>query len=87
MQEMMKPYPLQVSVHHVNAVHVLQSIRGIGQLSELVTFVSQTNGRSTYELDAIGPCVILDELIDVPMLHPLGYHRKFVTLQSHADKW
>ena len=86
MRETWKPYPLQVSVHHVNVMHVLQSIRGIGQLSKLATIASQTNGRITYELDTINPSVISDELIDISMIHPFRYHRESVMLQDHTNK-
>ena len=84
---MVKAYPLQVSVHHVDVMHVLQSIRGINQLSKLVTFTSQTNGQVTHELDTINPFVIFDELVDIPVIHPFGYHRESVMLQDHTDKW
>ena len=67
----MKPYPLQVSMHHVNAVHVLQSICGIDQLNESVTSVSARFGTFTHELDAINPLIVLYELVDAPVVHPL----------------
>ena len=87
MRETVKPYPFQVSVHHVDAVHVLQSIRSIDQLNKLVKHVSQTNGRTTYELGTISPIVLFYELVDITMIHPFGHHRESVMLQDHADKW
>lgn len=82
----MVPYPFQVSVHHVNAVHVLQSTRSIGQLNESETSTSTEPTTITHELDAINSAMIVDEIIDIAVVHPFGYYREPMTLQIHPDK-
>jgi len=44
------------------------------------------NDSNTHELHSIGLSVLLNEFIDVPVIHPLGYHRIFVRFQVHTEK-
>jgi len=73
-------------VHHVDAVHILQSICGVNQLNESVTLTSASYGAIAHELSTVNSLIILYELIDVTVIHPLGYHRESVVFQSRTDK-
>ena len=40
---------------------------------------------STHKLQSVGLFVILEEFVDIPIVHPLGYHRVFPPLQIHTE--
>ena len=82
-----KPYPLQVAMHHVNAVHVLQSVRSIGQLSESVVSLPARSNTNAHELDTINPPIFLDKLTDITVIHLLRHHRKPTSFQIYTNKW
>ena len=83
-----KTYPLQVSLHHVNAMHVLQPSRGVGQLNKsVVSGVYARYSPITHELDTINPSMFPNILADVTVIHPLRHHRKLASFQIHTNKW
>ena len=41
----------------------------------------------TNKLGAVYAWVLLDELVDVPMLHPLGDHRKPAFTYRYSEQW
>jgi hypothetical protein len=43
--------------------------------------------RTTHKLDAVHIFVLLDKLVDVPMFHPLGDHRKPAVAYRHSEQW
>ena len=73
-------------MYHVDAMHILQSIRSVGQLNKSVASISAIYGTVTHELSTIDPFMILYKFVDVAVIHPLGYHRKPVLFQVHTNE-
>ena len=51
-----------------------------------VTSVSTKYSAIAHELDSINPFVILYELVDVPMIHPLRHHGKSMVSKIYAKQ-
>ena len=66
-------------------MHVFQSIYGISQLNESVTSISTNYSAITHEQDTIYPFILLHELGDVTVTHPLRYHREPFRFQIDTD--
>ena len=79
-------YPFKISMDHPEAMHVRQAARNVNQLER--TSVKPWYGwGSTYKLSTVHVFVLLDKLIDVPMFHPLGDHRKPALAYRHSKQW
>jgi hypothetical protein len=80
-------YAFQVSVHHPEAMHVAQTVRNINQLKNTsVRHLRERVSRdATHKLGAVQIFVPSNELDDVPLLHPLGYHRKSAFAHRHSE--
>jgi len=70
-------YPLQISVHHMEFVHIPQPIRSVGQLNGSSVMPSRIQVK-TYELGAVHILIPRNKVINVSILHPLGNQRKAV---------
>jgi len=68
-------YPFQISVDHAEVVHILQAICNTGQLNS-ASVVPLRDQATTYKFGAVDMSIPLDELVDVTILHPLGYESK-----------
>ena len=66
-------------MHHVKAVHVLQSVRSIDELDWLITTVYVGGDVITHELDAINPFMFFHKFNDVTVVHPFRYHGESVS--------
>jgi len=53
-------------------VHVLQAICNAGQLNNRPSVILLRDQVTTYKLGAVHMLILLNKLIDVPVLHPLG---------------
>ena len=69
-------------MYHLEAVHVLQPIRGVGQLVDKLQWLLWDD-TITHELDTINPFTLLHVFIDVTVGHPFGYHRELVLSQVY----
>jgi len=63
-------------MYHMKTVHVLQPVRGTGQLSKSVKLATIGYNTTTYKLDTIRSLVSPGVLVDVPIAHPLRDHGK-----------
>jgi hypothetical protein len=80
-------YPFQICVNHTEAVHVHQAIRNVNQLNTTsARFCGEDRG-ATNKLSAVCAWVLLDELVDVPVFHPLGDHRKPAFTYRYSKQW
>lgn len=61
---------------HMDAMHIFQPIRDIDELSKSDMSVFTGYNKITHELDTISPWMIIYKLVDIAVIHPLGYHRK-----------
>ena len=67
-------------------MHIPQAIRDVDQLNGRSARLLR--GQATaYKLGAIHVPIPLDKLVDVPVFHPLGNHRKLVFAYRHSKKW
>ena len=81
-------YPFKVSVNHPEAVHVHQTVRNVNQLNGALVRLSEGGDRgTTHKLSAVYMSVLLDELVDVPVIHPLGNHRKSAFAYRYSKQW
>ena len=73
----------------VKAMKILQPVRDIHQLRKTVRPVSVEMDVVTHELDPINFYVVLDELVDVTIIHPLRHQCKlrFLLVQCRAEQW
>jgi len=70
-------YSFQIPVDRAEIVHVLQTIRNAGQLNG--TSVQLLRDKvTTYELGAVYVPILLNEFVDISVLHPLGNQSKTV---------
>ena len=65
-------------MYHVEAVHVLQSVRSIDKLGWPITIVSAGRDVIAHELGAINPFIPFHKLDNVTVIHPFGYHGESV---------
>lgn len=72
-------------MYYVKIVHVLQPIRGVGQLDESVRPATTEHNTTTYELDTIHSLVHPDVLVDVPVVHPLRHHGKATIPKIYSE--
>ena len=73
-------------MHNAEIVHILQSVCNIDQLDD--TLVSLLRGQvTTYELGAVHMPILPNELVDVPVFHPLGNHREPAATHCHSKQW
>ena len=79
---------LQIPVDEVEAMKILQPVRNIHQLRRTVIPGSVEMNVVTHELDSIHLSVVLDELVDVTIIHPLRHQRKlrFLLVQRRAEQ-
>ena len=75
-RESVESYPFQVSVHHIETVHIFQPIRGINQLEQLILIDALRVDIFTHESGTIDPFGHLYEFVDVTVNHPFGHHCK-----------
>jgi len=78
-------YSFQISVDHVEVMHILQPICNTGQLSGMSGRLLQDQV-TTYELAAVHVLILLNELVDVSVFHPLGYQSKSVFVQRNSEQ-
>jgi hypothetical protein len=81
-------YPFQVSVDHVEAMHVCQALRDVDQLNS--TSSRHLWGRYqevTYEFGAVYMFILPNELDNVPMFHPLRDHCEPAFTHRHSKQW
>jgi len=69
-------HSFQISVYHVEVVHVLQATRNVSQLNSRLSVMLLRGWVTTYKLGAVYILIPLDELVDVSVLHPLGNESK-----------
>ena len=74
-------------MNHAETVHVRQAICNVNQLNSTSAGFYGGDRGATNKLSAVYVWVLLDELIDVPMFHPLGDHRKPVFTYRHPKQW
>ena len=69
-------------------MHVCQATCNVGQLNRESVRLSESGDRGVaYKLNAVCMSVLLNELIDVPILHPLGDHGKSALTHRHSKQW
>jgi len=65
---------------------MLQTIRNVNQLSNtLGRFASR--GVVTYKLSTINLLILLDEIVDISIVHPLGNQSEPVFTHCHSNEW
>jgi hypothetical protein len=69
----------------MKTVHVPQPIRGIGQLDGSVRLAATRYNTATYELDTVHSLVHPNILVDVPVVRPLGHHRKLTISNIYSE--
>ena len=79
-------YAFQISMNNVAVMHILQAIRNINQLNSESAGVLLGVKRSTYKHSTVYMWVILNEFIDVSILHPLGNHCKPIFTHCHPEQ-
>ena len=72
-------------MNHVEAVHVPQAARNVSQLDRTSAKRCSGDRRATHKLNAVHIFVLLDELVDAPMFHPLRNHRKPAFTHRHSE--
>ena len=75
-------YPFQISVGSLEVVQILQAIRDVNQL-HCISQLPVEIGWMTHEHRAVGVLILLNELVDVSIIHPLRNHRKPVFTHRH----
>jgi hypothetical protein len=80
-------YPFQICVNHVEDVHVIQAVRNVNQLNRTSARHCGGDQGATHKRNAVHIFVLLDELIDVPVFHPLGDQRKPAFAYRHPKQW
>ena len=71
----------------MEVMHVRQAIRNVNQLNITSAGLCGEDRGATNKLSAVYTRVLLDELVDVPVFHPLGDHRKSVSAYRHSKQW
>ena len=79
-------YPFQISVDDTEVMHILQAVRNPSQLDSTSVSLLQDQV-TTYKLSAVHLPIPPREFVDVPVFHPLGYHRKPVLTHRHPEEW
>ena len=80
-----KLYPFQIPMDYAKVVHILQALCNINELN--TTSVGLMRDQViTYELHAVSVTIHLDEIINVPILHPLGDQNKPVFAHRHSEE-
>ena len=82
---MKSSYPFQISMNYAEVVHVLQAVRNASQLKGTSVRLPRGQGR-THKFGTVHTPVSLDELIDIPVFHPLGNKSETVFVQHHSKK-
>ena len=73
-------------MNHPEAMHILQAIRNIRQLpNELVRRLPRSN-IDTYKRSPVCIRIIPNELVDIPIVHPLRNHRKVALIERHSKQ-
>ena len=70
---------------YTEVVHVLQAIRNVNQLNSASARLT-TGVVIIYKLSAINLHIPLDEIIDIPVFHPVRNQRKPVFTNCHSEK-
>jgi len=65
-------------------MHIFQTVCNVGQLNR--TSVRLVQWRVTHELNAVDVAIPLDEVIDVPILHPLRNQGELVFAHRHSKE-
>ena len=64
-------------MYHRLTVHIYQPISNVFELSEGLSVTCMVSNRcKTYKIEPIRVPMRLDKLVDVPVFHPLRYHRE-----------
>jgi len=71
---------------YVEVVHILHPICNTSQLDGSSARLLR-NQMTTYKLDAVYMPIPLDELVYVPILHPLGNESEPVFIQRNSEQW
>jgi hypothetical protein len=80
-------YPFQICMNHAGAVHVRQAVCNVIQLNRISARFCGGDQRVTHKPSAVHMFVLLDELVDVPVFHPLGDHREPAFAYRHSKQW
>jgi hypothetical protein len=81
-------YPFKVSVNHPEAMHIRQPVRDVNQLKRTsVRLCGGGDQGTTHKLSAVYMSIFLDELVDVPVIHPLRNHRKPAFAYRYSKQW
>jgi len=78
-------YPFQISVDHTEVVHVLQAVCNVNQLN-IISVRLLWGQVVAYELNAVNVPIHLDELIDIPIIHPLGNQSEPIFAHCHSEE-
>ena len=77
-------------MHHPLSVHICQSPGNALELSELNYHQDERDDRQwaleTYELEPIHIPMRFDELVDIPIVHPLRCHHELVSAHRHSQE-
>jgi hypothetical protein len=65
----------------------MQAASNVNQLNRTSARFCGGDRRGTHKINAVHIFVLLDELIYVPMFHPLGDHRKPAFTYRHSKQW
>ena len=67
-------------------MHVRQAVRNINQLNRTSVRCFSGDRGVTHKPSAVHMFVLLDKLVDVPVFHPLGDHRKPAVTYRHSKQ-
>jgi len=73
-------YTFQIPVDDAEIVHVLQTIRNVDQLNGTSVRLLRDQA-TTYELGAVYVPILPNEIVNVPVFHPIGNQSKSVFVQ------
>ena len=73
-------------MRELKVMHIIQTVRHVYQLKKPIAsiFVRNTTATHTYKLHSVD-LVLLDEFVDVPVIHPLGYHCILLLFQIYTE--
>ena len=82
-------HPFQIPVGDVQAMKILQSSCGIYQLWKSVIPALVDANVGTYKLDSIRFFMVLDEIVDIAVIHPFGHQSKpgRPRVQCRTEQW
>ena len=70
---------------HAEVVHILQAVCDVDQLN--IISVRFMWGRAmAYKLNAVNVPIPLDEVVDVPVIHPLGNQSELIFAHCHSEE-